>query len=146
MASTTSAATTPLPETNARTVTSWIPVTAAWPSQSGCAEALMDIGGLIVAWDPKFGISVNTNLDCLPPAATNWALQSDLGSQGNTISSLGPMVCPEAYYTVTTSVKDQDSTFAAYCPRYEHNFLAETNGYADVEKWLLCQYLGPLAA
>jgi hypothetical protein len=64
-------------EINSSTTTSWIPLTTAWPSQSGCDEALWSFQpNLVVGWDPGYGINVDTSLTCLPPGATTWWVSS----------------------------------------------------------------------
>ncbi|RHZ72042.1 hypothetical protein CDV55_106432 [Aspergillus turcosus] len=105
-------------ETNAGTVTSFIPLTTAWPSSSGCGSYFRLDGPSLMAYDPGYGLAIDTNVICAPPAVTTWWEQGllDGGNQYHTAVSIGPMTCPEAFSTVVTSVKDGISTLAMCCP------------------------------
>ncbi|KAI2469491.1 hypothetical protein F4781DRAFT_217982 [Annulohypoxylon bovei var. microspora] len=106
-----------LPETNRGVVTSWIPITTAYPHQAGCDKYLWKyVPNTIAAWDPGYGISVQTDATCLPKPVTTWWLQDRLGPVKETILSIGPITCPQDYYTATASAKDASSTFVACCP------------------------------
>ncbi|ERF72717.1 hypothetical protein EPUS_04770 [Endocarpon pusillum Z07020] len=105
------------PETHGGVVTSWVPITTAWPSQSGCDQSFWSyVPSTIAGWDPGYGISVEPTLSCLPEGATAWWNQARLGPNSNTKISIGPIVCPEAYTTATTSAQDATSTLVACCP------------------------------
>ena len=105
------------PETNAGTLTSWIPVGTTFPSPSGCESLYWSVVvDRLAVWDPGYGISVDTNVKCLPPAATTWWDQDRLGVDTATVVSLGPITCPSDYTTVTTMIQNQFSTFVACCP------------------------------
>jgi hypothetical protein len=106
-----------LPETNNGVVTSWLPVTTALPSIQQCSTAIYSQigGGVALAFDPWYGKFINTQITCLPPAATLWWSQ-DLQSLSFTVTSLGPFECPQLYTTATTSALDSMSTFVACCP------------------------------
>jgi hypothetical protein len=56
----------------------------------------------------------NTDLACLPPAATTWWANKDATPR----ISIGPIVCPEDYTTATTFTATWDpiSTWIACCP------------------------------
>ena len=101
-------------ETNNGVVTSWLPLPTAWPSVQPCSTDIYSQvgGGLALAFDPWYGKEIDTRLTCLPPAATLWWSQSP----GQTVTSLGPLACPELYTTGTTSVINSQSTFIACCP------------------------------
>jgi hypothetical protein len=108
------------PETNGGIVTSWLPITSAWPSIPECATGgiysqLGGNGALAIADDPYYGISIDTALTCLPPVATSWWDQSS-ATPLLTHISLGPIVCPGGYTTATTSAVNDISTFIACCP------------------------------
>ncbi|KAI1211679.1 uncharacterized protein F4807DRAFT_458574 [Annulohypoxylon truncatum] len=106
-----------LPETNTGTVTSWIPISTAYPHQAGCDEYFWQyVTDTIAAWDPGYGISVRTDATCLPKPVTTWWLQDRFGPIKETILSIGPVTCPQDYYTATASAKDASSTFVACCP------------------------------
>ncbi|KAF2435221.1 hypothetical protein EJ08DRAFT_656845 [Tothia fuscella] len=107
------------PETHSETITSWLPVTTAWPLHSGCDQSYwMEIIGAentILAWDPGYGASVDGSwTSCLPAEATAW--WQGVGANSETQIRLGPLVCPEAYYTATTTSENAESTFVACCP------------------------------
>jgi hypothetical protein len=103
-------------ETNAAgVVTSWLPVTTAWPSQAGCEQAIYSqpgVGGKAIVFDPFFAEDISAGLTCLPPAATLWWHQSDT----KTTYSLGPLACPEAYSTGGTGLVSAGSTMIVCCP------------------------------
>ncbi|KAI1341380.1 hypothetical protein F5Y15DRAFT_354893 [Xylariaceae sp. FL0016] len=113
-----------LPETNAGVVTSWIPITTAHPTQAGCDQHLWKfIPNTIAAWDPGYGMSVDPDATCHPKPVTTWWLQDRLGINDATVLSLGPLTCPQAYYTATASAKDSSSTFVACCP-IDYDFIS----------------------
>ncbi|KAI1408462.1 hypothetical protein F5Y13DRAFT_172512 [Hypoxylon sp. FL1857] len=106
-----------LPETNRGVVTSWIPITTAYPHQPGCDTYLWKyVPSVIAAWDPGYGISVKTGATCLPKPVTTWWLQDRFGPIQDTVLSIGPVTCPQDYYTATASAKDASSTLVACCP------------------------------
>ena len=88
------------PETHGGIVTSWIPVTSAWPSSPGCESKFWSVvESTLAAWDPGYGISVDRAVTCLPPAQTSWWDANWLGGNGNTQLSLGP--CRDMSHQVT---------------------------------------------
>jgi len=110
------------PETNLGIVTSWLPLTTAYPSQSGCSADIYARWGITsgynaVAFDPDYGISVNTSVSCLPVQATTWWEQLGLQDTTSTVISLGPVVCPAQYTTIGTSLVGVGSTLVVCCPR-----------------------------
>ncbi|KAI1758824.1 hypothetical protein GGR53DRAFT_524353 [Hypoxylon sp. FL1150] len=106
-----------LPETNTGVVTSWIPITTAYPTQPNCPSLIWKyVPSTLAAWDPGYGIDVDTDVTCLPKPVTTWWLQNRFGPIEATILSIGPITCPQAYYTATVSKKDESSTFVACCP------------------------------
>ncbi|KAL4781236.1 hypothetical protein BJX76DRAFT_363757 [Aspergillus varians] len=110
------------PETNGNAVTSFIPLTTAFPSSSGCGSYFRLNGPSLMAYDPGYGLEIDTDVRCAPPAVTTWWEQALLGGGGeyHTGVSIGPMTCPEAFTTVVTSVKDGTSTLAMCCPSGYH--------------------------
>ncbi|KAF4624990.1 hypothetical protein G7Y89_g13179 [Cudoniella acicularis] len=107
-------------------VTSWFPASTAWPAVRQCStlyysHAQANTGGFSgTAFDPWYGQHWSTNLDCLPDAVTSWWQQTYL-TPVQTVTSVGPLVCPELYTTASTSVLDSSSTFVGCCPsNYEH--------------------------
>ncbi|KAI1081322.1 hypothetical protein F5B20DRAFT_535628 [Whalleya microplaca] len=107
-----------LPETNKGVVTSWIPVASAHPDQAGCSDYMWKyVPETLAAWDPGYGVEVKRDATCLPREATAWWLQERaLPQNTETVYSLGPVTCPQAYYTATKSVQDASSTYVACCP------------------------------
>ncbi|OTA96489.1 hypothetical protein M434DRAFT_8932 [Hypoxylon sp. CO27-5] len=113
-----------LPETNRGTVTSWIPIETAYPHQPGCDNYLWKyVPSIIAAWDPGYGISVKTDATCLPKPVTTWWLQDRFGPIQDTVLSIGPITCPQDYYTAKASAKDTSSTLIACCPM-NYNFVS----------------------
>lgn len=112
-------ATTRAPETNGGVVTSWLPVSSAWPSVSQCSTEIYSQlgGGVAIGFDPYYGIYISTQVTCLPPYATSWWNQPDQ-TPAQTRTSIGPLVCPQLYTTAYTSVVNSESTFIACCPSY----------------------------
>ncbi|RYP81439.1 hypothetical protein DL770_005915 [Monosporascus sp. CRB-9-2] len=109
-----------LPETHGNAVTSWIPLESGLSANSECGDLRWNYwGDIIAAWDPGYGVSADQALTCHPKAVTTWWLQDRLGPNEATTVSLGPMDCPENYYTATQNVQDSSSTLIACCPSIE---------------------------
>ncbi|OIW23617.1 hypothetical protein CONLIGDRAFT_637587 [Coniochaeta ligniaria NRRL 30616] len=109
-------ATAKLPETNSGVVTSWIPITTGYPSVQGCDKIYWSVDpNPVAAWDPGYGLLV-ADSSCLPRPVTTWWDQQFLGTNTDTVLSIGPVTCPQAYYTAKTSVKDSSSTLVGCCP------------------------------
>jgi hypothetical protein len=92
------------PETVLGITTSWLPITTAYPSVSGCADAffLYPRQPAPVGWDPGYGYFAGGTLRCLPPAATKWHEQDHQAPDGYTSLSIRPIVCPAAFTTAVT--------------------------------------------
>jgi hypothetical protein len=109
------------PQTDAAgIVTSWLPVTSAWPVIAECATGGIytqqgGVGAVAIADDPYFGLNINSSLTCLPPFATLWWGES-ASVPVLTHTSLGPLVCPGGYTPASTKVINAQSTFVACCP------------------------------
>lgn len=99
-------------------VTSYIPLTTVFSAPSYCAGMFRQDGPGYMAYDPGYGIDINRDIICQPPAVTTWWEQGALGdaASDHTAVSLGPMTCPHGWSTVATSVKDSVSTAAMCCP------------------------------
>lgn len=112
----------PIPqETNIGEATAWIPLTTAFSWSSACTGQFRLDGPSLMAFDPGYGLEVDTNVICQPPAVTTWWEQAKLGvatKAGHTAASLQPMVCPMGFSTLASSVKDLSSTLALCCPPY----------------------------
>ena len=57
---------------------------------------LVSCSDTLAAWDPGYGISVDTKVKCVPSAETTWWDQFRLGLNSLTVVSLGPITCPSA--------------------------------------------------
>ncbi|KAF2432640.1 hypothetical protein EJ08DRAFT_125819 [Tothia fuscella] len=106
------------PEVVQGTTTSWLPVTTAFPSVAGCDSAFFLFPGqpFPVAYDPGYGYFAGGTLRCLPPAATSWHEQEHQAPDGYTSLSIRPIVCPQAFTTAVTEVRDVSSTLVMCCP------------------------------
>ncbi|KAI1380805.1 hypothetical protein F4677DRAFT_198805 [Hypoxylon crocopeplum] len=99
-------------------VTSFVPLTTTFTPSSRCGEYFRLNGPSLVAFDPGYGLDVDTAVRCVPSAVTTWWEQGRLGvdGEGHTAISLGPLVCPYEWQTVATSIEDESSTLAMCCP------------------------------
>jgi hypothetical protein len=80
------------PETHGGVVASWIPVGTAFPSSRGCESLYWSVApDTLAAWGPGYGISVDTNVKCVPSAETTWWDQFRLGLNSLTVVSLGQL-------------------------------------------------------
>ncbi|KAE8151991.1 hypothetical protein BDV25DRAFT_138354 [Aspergillus avenaceus] len=112
-------------ETNSGSVTSFIPLTTVWPFSSACRSYFRKNGPSLMAYDPGYGLEIDTKVICAPPAVTTWWEQRKLGrGSHHTAVSIGPLTCPEDFSTVITSIKDRTSTLAMCCP--SEYYLADT--------------------
>ncbi|RDW73318.1 hypothetical protein BP6252_07225 [Coleophoma cylindrospora] len=100
--------------------TSWLPVTTAWPANPTCSSAAWVHYGIQATpgfwpyvYDPAYGQTVSSDLSCLPTEATQWLNGATTVSGVSTVYSLGPLVCPEAYTTVSTSINTGSSTYSS---------------------------------
>jgi hypothetical protein len=108
------------PEVNAGTTTSWLSMSTAWPSIPGCQSSFWMLKPThLAAWNPGYGIYVQQGLSCQPPQVTSWWDENHMNGIDTiaTQFSLGPVVCPQAYTTATTTVNVDSSTFVGCCPR-----------------------------
>lgn len=101
-------------------VTSFVPLTTVFTPSAGCSEYFRLNGPSLVAFDPGYGLDIDTDVRCVPSAVTTWWEQGRLGADGesHTAISLGPLVCPYEWHTVATSIEDKSSTLAMCCPSY----------------------------
>ncbi|PYI23511.1 hypothetical protein BO99DRAFT_439794 [Aspergillus violaceofuscus CBS 115571] len=134
-------------KTNSGTVTSYLPLTTAWPSSSGCASIYRLNGPSLVAWDPGYGLDVNSDVVCDAPEVTTWWEQGLLENGGTlpTRVSLGPFTCPEAFSTMKSSVKDAFSTLEMCCPSQYYigdgnTALIDGNCESDVSSGMVLTY------
>jgi hypothetical protein len=106
-------------ETHSGTATSWIPLITAPPIDRRCGDHLYspdDTYHTLVAFDPH--LEATANITCLPREAAKWYMQKNLpfGAKTGTVTSLGPMICPNGYTTASRSRKDVRSTMIFCCP------------------------------
>jgi hypothetical protein len=106
-------------ETHTGTTTSWMPLITAPPIDPRCNDHLYspdDTYHTLVAFEPH--LEAAANITCLPHEAAKWYTQKNLpfGAKSGTVTSLGPMVCPNGYTTASTSRKDVTSTMIFCCP------------------------------
>lgn len=112
-------------ETHGDSVTSWIPLTTPFTAPSSCSS-LFQLHGYneLVAFDPGYGVSIDTQAICQPPAVTTWWLQDSIFDQTGLLNthtawSLLPFSCPSGFETAASSlVSGGESTLAFCCPRY----------------------------
>lgn len=99
-------------------VTSWVPLTTTFTPSVGCESKFRLNGMSLVAYDPGYGLDIDSKVKCQPPAVTTWWEQGRLGrgnDEGHTAASIGPLKCPNAWETVAMSVNGI-STHAMCCP------------------------------
>ncbi|AEO63635.1 uncharacterized protein THITE_2085148 [Thermothielavioides terrestris NRRL 8126] len=106
------------PETTDGVVTSWVPLTTIFTPSLGCESKFRLDGPSLVAYDPGYGLDIDSRVKCAPPAVTTWWEQGRLGGgddAGHTAVSLGPLTCPSAWTTVASWVR-ASSTQVMCCP------------------------------
>ncbi|KAI1490880.1 hypothetical protein F5X96DRAFT_512519 [Biscogniauxia mediterranea] len=110
-------------ETLSGTVTSFIPLTTIFTPTAGCTEFFRLNGPSLVAFDPGYGLDIDIDVRCLPSAVTTWweqGLFGDASDGTHTAVSIGPLICPDKWATVASSIKDSSSTLAMCCPPGYH--------------------------
>ncbi len=116
-------------ETHAGTTTSWLSMITSPPIDPRCSYHLYNPDGAhhtLIAFDPR--LEAAANMTCLPREAAEWYTQENLpfGATTGTVTSLGPMLCPNGYTTASTSEKDVASTMVFCCPS-EYAFATSAN-------------------
>jgi hypothetical protein len=111
-------------ETHTGTTTSWLSMITSPPIDRRCQDHLYSPESedvTLVAFDPN--LETAANMTCLPQEAVEWYTQRRLpfGATTGIVTSLGPMICPNAYTTASTSKKDDISTMVFCCPS-EYDF------------------------
>ena len=76
---------------------------------------------LAYIYGPAYAQSVANSLTCLPPQAIQWWDGGTTVSNTITSYTIGPIVCPAAYTTFSTSVVSASSTSIICCPTYVLN-------------------------
>ena len=99
-------------------VVSYVPLTTSYTPPASCSSVFHLDGPSLMAYDPAYGIGVNTDVICGPPAVTSWWEQALLGNprSAHTALSLGPLICPEPFTTATTAIQRGSSTSVFCCP------------------------------
>ncbi|KUJ18584.1 uncharacterized protein LY89DRAFT_717173 [Mollisia scopiformis] len=116
-AGTTTAAPALSTEINNGTVTSWLPLTTAWPSLADCSSQIYTWDGTIMVFDPTFREDQdNTDLYCQPSQMTESWTQSHQTPQLTT-TSLEGLACPDMYTTVWSSPVNTASEYVVCCPK-----------------------------
>ncbi|KAI0518052.1 hypothetical protein F5B22DRAFT_601534 [Xylaria bambusicola] len=100
------------------TITSFLPLTTIFTPSIECSRYFRLNGPSLVAFDPGYGLDINSSVRCAPSAVTTWWEQGRLGdnNEDHTALSLGPFTCPYQWSTVVSSVENQSSTHAMCCP------------------------------
>jgi hypothetical protein len=98
-------------------VTSWIPLTTTFTPSAGCESVFRLNGPSLVAFDPGYGLDIDSGVRCVPPAVTTWWEQARLGVGGDehTAISIQPLTCPYEWTTVGTYTEDK-TTQIMCCP------------------------------
>ncbi|KAI1130983.1 hypothetical protein F5Y10DRAFT_99933 [Nemania abortiva] len=99
-------------------VISFIPLTTTFTPSAECSGYFRLNGPSLVAFDPGYGLDIDTDVICVPSAVTTWWEQARLGVNGDdhTAISIGPLTCPYKWETVATSIENGSSTVAMCCP------------------------------
>ncbi|KAJ5918617.1 hypothetical protein N7466_010609 [Penicillium verhagenii] len=112
-----STATTIPAETDGSTITSFLPLATVYTFPGSCSTKYRLDRPSLMAFDPAYGIDVQTGVDCGPAAVTTWWNSPDVTNGGyKTVVSIGPVKCPSDWSTVASSTKDSTSTALMCCP------------------------------
>ncbi|TEY85736.1 hypothetical protein BOTCAL_0013g00440 [Botryotinia calthae] len=120
-------------QTSSATITTWLPLSTAWPSTAACSS-LVYVGsgkdaGKVFGWDPLYQAVLDTGSPrCFADEMASWWLEPS-----SVTISLGPTFnCPAAYSTVATSVHSAGVTQVFCCPTdYNLSVLIPSHSYGD---------------
>ncbi|KAF7938520.1 uncharacterized protein EAE98_000858 [Botrytis deweyae] len=120
-------------QTSSATITTWLPLSTAWPSTAACSS-LVYVGsgkdaGKVFGWDPLYQAVLDTGSPrCFADEMASWWLEPS-----SVTISLGPTFnCPAAYSTVATSVHSAGVTQVFCCPTdYNLSVLIPSYSYGD---------------
>ncbi|KAI9662259.1 MAG: hypothetical protein M1821_008426 [Bathelium mastoideum] len=99
--------------------TSYIPLTTTFTPPASCTSLFWDSGPSLQAFAPGYGLSIDLNAQCVPPAMTTFWEQGLLfpgGARQHTVISAGPVVCPKGWTTADRSTSDSTSVQINCCP------------------------------
>ena len=106
-------------QTSSATITTWLPLSTAWPSTAACSSLVYVGSGKdaakVFGWDPLYQAVLDTGSPrCFADEMASWWLEPS-----SVTISLGPIFnCPAAYSTVATSVHSAGVTQVFCCPTY----------------------------
>ncbi|KAF7852540.1 hypothetical protein EAF04_010941 [Stromatinia cepivora] len=120
-------------QTSSGTITTWLPLSTAWPSTAACSS-LVYVGsgkdaGKVFGWDPLYQAVLDTGSPrCFADEMASWWLEPS-----SVTISLGPTFnCPAAYSTVATSVHSAGVTQVFCCPTdYKLSALLPSHTFGD---------------
>ncbi|KAJ8066514.1 hypothetical protein OCU04_005572 [Sclerotinia nivalis] len=120
-------------QTSSGTITTWLPLSTAWPSTAACSSLVYVGGGKdagkVFGWDPLYQAVLDTGSPrCFADEMVSWWLEPS-----SVTISLGPTFnCPAAYSTVATSVHRAGVTQVFCCPTdYKLSVLIPSHSYGD---------------
>ncbi|KAL9088718.1 MAG: hypothetical protein Q9165_006027 [Trypethelium subeluteriae] len=99
--------------------TSYIPLTTTFTPPASCSSLFWDSGPSLQAFAPGYGLSIDLDVQCVPPAMTTFWNQELLfpgGAHQHTVISAGPIVCPKGWTTADQSTSDSISVQINCCP------------------------------
>lgn len=107
-------------ETTGTITSTWVPLTTTFSAPASCSNLFREVGdvggGTFMAYDPGYS-TLNTSYTCNPSAAAIWWAQyTGTLTTDTTRIGIGPMVCPQSWSVVQTSIVDSSSTFSMCCP------------------------------
>ncbi|KAK6612099.1 hypothetical protein H4I96_01312 [Botrytis cinerea] len=120
-------------QTSSATITTWLPLSTAWPSTAACSSLVYVGSGKdaakVFGWDPLYQAVLDTGSPrCFADEMASWWLEPS-----SVTISLGPTFnCPAAYSTVATSVHSAGVTQVFCCPTdYNLSVLIPSHSYGD---------------
>ncbi|ESZ98967.1 hypothetical protein SBOR_0625 [Sclerotinia borealis F-4128] len=120
-------------QTSSATITTWLPLSTAWPSTAACSSLVVFGSGndarKLFGWDPLYQVVRDTGSPrCFADEMASWWLELS-----SVTISLGPNFnCPAAYSTVATSVHSAGVTQVFCCPTdYKLSVLIPSHSYGD---------------
>ena len=87
----------------------WRSLITVRPEPPGSSDSFRHDGGSFVAYDPGYGLDIDSVVICQQPAVTTWWVQDlfgDGGQSGHASVSILPLACPESFTTVAMSIRN----------------------------------------